>query len=85
MEFLETHEVEDLHTEVIRDFGGFPGLRDRGLLESAVARPQQIAAYQDGASVARLAAALSYGLIKNHAFLDGNKRLVSRPLSCSSI
>jgi death-on-curing protein len=75
MEFLEVHEVEDLHDEVIHDFGGSPGLRDRGLLESAVARAHQIEAYEQNASVARLAAALSYGLIKNHAFIDGNKRV----------
>jgi death-on-curing protein len=75
MEFLTTQEVEDLHQAVIADFGGSHGLRDRGLLESAVARARQIEAYEEGATVTRLAAALSYGLIKNHAFLDGNKRV----------
>ena len=55
----------------------------RGLLESAVARARQLEAYEEGAAVTRLAAALSYGLIKNHAFIDGNKRSVSPLLSCS--
>ena len=75
MQFLKVSEVEDLHEAVIADFGGSPGLRDRGLLESAVARALQIEAYEEGATLARLASALSYGLIKNHAFIDGNKRV----------
>lgn len=75
MQFLSVQEVEDLHREVIADFGGSHGLRDRCLLESAVVRAQQIEAYEEGANVTRLAAALSYGLIKNHAFIDGNKRV----------
>lgn len=63
-----------LHAESLRLFGGAPGLRDRGLLEGAVARPQQRHAYVPEATVFELAAALGHGLVKSHAFVDGNKR-----------
>ena len=75
MIFLDVATVEALHAEQIRRFGGLAGLRDRGLLESAVARAEIRATYDPGASVAEIAAALAWGLIKNHAFVDGNKRV----------
>jgi death-on-curing protein len=50
-------------------------LRDHGLLESAVARAENKAAYDPDASVAEVAASFAWGLIKNHAFIDGNKRV----------
>lgn len=64
-----------MHTELITRYGGSPGLRDAGLLSSALARPVNVHGYEPEASVARLAAALGWGLAKNHAFLDGNKRI----------
>jgi death-on-curing protein len=73
--FLDVAGVEALHTERILRFGGSPGLRDRGLLESAVARAENKAAYDPDATLGSIAASLSYGLIKNHAFIDGNKRI----------
>ncbi len=51
------------------------GLRDRGLLESAVSRAENKAYYEPEATLAAVAASLSLGLIKNHAFVDGNKRV----------
>jgi death-on-curing protein len=59
----------------IAEHGGCPGVRDPTLLESAVARPQQLYAYQEPApGLPRLAAAVGYGIICGHPFVDGNKR-----------
>src|SRR5512139_1850465 len=55
--------------------GGVPGLRDENLLESALARPRQRFSYERGADVAALAAAYGYGLISDHPYNDGNKRV----------
>ena len=63
-----------LHDETLAEHGGLPGLRDEGLLDSALARPHQIYAYESDADVARLAAAYAVGLARNHPFADGNKR-----------
>jgi death-on-curing protein len=65
--------VEDIHAEQLTAFGGAAGLRDRGLLESAVARPQNKWAYEGG-ELPELAAAYAFGLARNHPFVDGNKR-----------
>lgn len=62
-----------LHDESIAEHGGAPGIRDQGLLESALARPLNVAAYGDP-DLADLAASYGVGLAKNHAFVDGNKR-----------
>lgn len=62
-----------LHAEQLRAWGGGQGMRDEGLLESALARPQNLAAYGEP-DVADLAASYAYGLAKNHPFVDGNKR-----------
>ncbi|HUZ90897.1 MAG TPA: type II toxin-antitoxin system death-on-curing family toxin [Methylocella sp.] len=65
-----------IHDEQIAEHGGSSGIRDQGLLRSALDRPKNIAAYEpDGESdLARLAAAYGYGIVKNHPFIDGNKR-----------
>jgi death on curing protein len=63
-----------LHEESLADFGGARGLRDDGLLESALARPQNAYAYKPESAIAELAASYAFGLAKNHAFVDGNKR-----------
>ena len=62
-----------LHDESLAEHGGSPGLRDEGLLESALARGRNLAAYGKP-DVADLAAAYGVGLAKNHPFVDGNKR-----------
>jgi death-on-curing protein len=64
-----------LHGESIAEHGGADGLRDEGLFETALARPQNLFAYEGVDDVARLAAAYAFGLAKNHAFVDGNKRI----------
>ena len=62
-----------LHAETLAEHGGGAGIRDEGLLDSALARPQNVESYGT-ASAAALAAAYAFGLAKNHAFIDGNKR-----------
>jgi death-on-curing protein len=64
-----------IHDRQLAEHGGSGGVRDEGLLESALARPQQLRAYGNPApDLADLAAALAYGLARNHPFVDGNKR-----------
>jgi len=63
-----------IHERLLADHGGPSGIRDPGLLESALARAQQIHAYDDP-DLAALAAAHAAGIIRNHPFLDGNKRV----------
>jgi death on curing protein len=66
--------LELLHGESLREHGGAGGLRDSGLLDSALARAQNIFAYEAVDDVFRLAAAYAFGIAKNHPFVDGNKR-----------
>lgn len=64
-----------IHNRQIAEHGGTAEIRDEGLLESALARPQQLNAYGDPVpDIADLAAALAYGIARNHPFVDGNKR-----------
>ena len=63
-----------LHEESLAEFGGARGLREEGLLDSALARPQNTYAYKSGSTLADLAASYGFGIAKNHAFIDGNKR-----------
>ncbi len=63
-----------IHRMQIDRFGGAEGLRDQGLLESALARPQQLFHYGNDVGIPQLAAAYAFGIARNHAFLDGNKR-----------
>lgn len=61
------------HAEQLAQHGGGDGVRDRGLLESAMARPQQLDAYGEP-DLASLAASYAFGIARNHPFVDGNKR-----------
>jgi death on curing protein len=63
-----------IHDEVIYEFGGLAGVREQGLLESALDRPRNLLAYEPRSSIFELAAALCVGIAKNHPFNDGNKR-----------
>ena len=63
-----------LHERLVADFGGLAGVRDQGLLESAMARPKQLAAYER-VGIIELAAAYAAGVVRNHPFIDGNKRV----------
>ena len=65
--------AEAAHAEQLAEHGGAEGLRDRGMLESAMARPLQLAAYGEP-DLAALAAAYAFGIARNHPFVDGNKR-----------
>ncbi|MEW8507284.1 MAG: type II toxin-antitoxin system death-on-curing family toxin [Candidatus Thiodiazotropha sp.] len=64
-----------IHQMLLAEHGGLPGIRDQKLLDSALTRPQQKLSYDDEASIFELAASYSFGLSKNHPFVDGNKRI----------
>ena len=72
--WLTYDQVVAIHSRQLRRFGGAAGLRDEGLLRSALERPVNKWHYEQ-ADLAALAAACAFGLAKNHAFVDGNKRI----------
>ncbi len=72
--WLTYEQVLAIHNRQLRRFGGAPGLRDEGILRSALERPVNKWQYEQ-ADLAMLAAAYAFGLAKNHAFVDGNKRV----------
>jgi death on curing protein len=63
-----------IHDEAIYEFGGLAGVRDSGLLQSALDRPRNLLAFKPESSIFELAAALCVGIVKDHPFHDGNKR-----------
>lgn len=67
--------VDAIQFDQIQQHGGSAGIRDEGVLESALARPLNKLAYEPDSSLASLAAAYGYGLATNHAYVDGNKRV----------
>ena len=71
--WVATSVARAAHREQLAEHGGLDGVRDVTLLESAMARPQQLHAYSEP-DVAGLAAAYAYGIARNHPFADGNKR-----------
>jgi death-on-curing protein len=73
--WIEKRVVLAYHNMQLAEHGGSAGVRDEGLLESAMARPQNIAAYaSEPPTLLRLAAAYAFGIVRNHPFIDGNKR-----------
>lgn len=75
-EFLTVDDVIDLHRDQIEQYGGDPGIRDRGLIEAAVAMPQQSFGGQFlHVDLFEMAAAYAFHLAESQAFLDGNKRV----------
>ena len=72
--WLNVAMVAAIHDEAIYEFGGLAGIRDPGLLESAVDRPRNVLGYQPDSTLFDSAASLGVGLARNHAFNDGNKR-----------
>jgi len=75
IKWLLEETVYAIHKRQIAEHGGSDGVRDEGLLLSALARPQNLLAYsEETPDIAQLAAALAYGIAKNHPFIDGNKR-----------
>jgi death-on-curing protein len=76
MEYLQLVDVLYLHQQIVAATGGSPGLRDRGILESALAQPRMTFAGVDlYATVPEKAAAICFSLVLNHPFVDGNKRI----------
>jgi death on curing protein len=63
-----------MHQEQLTEHGGSDGIRDEGLLDSALAKPKNVFAYSDNPDLFRLAASYAFGIARNHAFIDGNKR-----------
>lgn len=74
MEWLLKQTVVAIHHESLVEHGGRPGIRDEGLLESALARPENLAGYGEPTAF-DLAAAYAFGIVRNHPFVDGNKRV----------
>jgi death-on-curing protein len=72
--WLDKRALLLLHDRTLMRHGGSRGIRDEGLLESALARPQNLLAYQENVSLSLLAASYAFGIAKNHPFVDGNKR-----------
>ena len=73
--WISAELAEAIHERQLAEHGGPSGVRDRGLFESALVRPQQLAAYGDvELDAPALAAAYAFGLARNHPFIDGNKR-----------
>ncbi|CAN5587687.1 hypothetical protein BH11PLA2_BH11PLA2_42710 [soil metagenome] len=76
IQYLTIEDVLELHDDAIAAYGGSPGIRDRGLIESAVVQPQtQFFGQEQYPTMADKVAALGFALICNHSFIDGNKRI----------
>ena len=74
-QWIEEPVVLALHLDQLKEFGGLAGIRDQGLLASALARPRNVWAFSSPKpDTVRLAASLAFGIAKNHPFFDGNKR-----------
>jgi death-on-curing protein len=73
-DWISDSVVYAIHEAQLAEHGGIAGVRDEGLLSSALARPQNQAAYGENVDAASLAAAYAFGIARNHPFLDGNKR-----------
>jgi death on curing protein len=72
--WIDERDVVAVHDRLLALHGGVPGLRDRGLLESVLARPRQHYSYSEKVDIAEMAALYTTGIIQNHPFVDGNKR-----------
>lgn len=72
---LDRSVVEAIQADLLHRHGGRPGVRDEGLLESALARPRTRWSYELETDLAALAAGYGFGIARNHAFVDGNKRI----------
>ncbi|MGA9640438.1 MAG: type II toxin-antitoxin system death-on-curing family toxin [Terriglobales bacterium] len=72
--WIEERDALAIHDRLLALHGGRAGLRDRGLLESALARPRQHYSYANTSDVLEMAALYTAGIVRNHPFVDGNKR-----------
>ncbi len=73
--WIDERDALALHGRLLALYGGAEGLLDRGLLQSALARPQQHLAYGESPDIIALAAIYTAGIVQNHPFVDGNKRI----------
>jgi death-on-curing protein len=74
LEYVRADVLRNVHGRIIERYGGISGVRDKNGLESAIARPRNLAFYAQDTSVGALGAALAWALLRNHPFADGNKR-----------
>ena len=72
--WIDKPEVLVAHSRQLAEHGGSDGLRDETLLDSALFKPRNVFAYGSSVTLSRLAASYAFGLARNHAFIDGNKR-----------
>jgi death on curing protein len=73
-QWIAEEVVLAIHEAQLAEHGGSMGIRDRGLLESALARPKNLYSYSENTTLHLLAANYAFGIVKNHPFTDGNKR-----------
>ena len=73
--WLDIQDVCTIHGEILAESGGTPGLLNKGALESTLNKPINLYGYVSGVTLYQLAASYGYGLVKNHCFVDGNKRV----------
>lgn len=73
-EYVRADVLRNVHGRIIQNYGGISGIRDDNGLESAIARPKNLAFYNGVESVGALAAALAWAIVRTHPFADGNKR-----------
>lgn len=84
MLFMHKEEVLEIHLKLLEQFGGLPGLRDEGLLDSALLSAANRQHYE-GADLATCAATYAFHLTRNHPFVDGNKRVDAAALASDSL
>lgn len=73
--WLDSHDVCAIQGEILAESGGAPGILNKGALESTLNKPKNLYHYGDDVTLYELAASYGYGLVKNHCFVDGNKRV----------
>ena len=81
VQFVRADVLRNVHGRLIERYGGLAGIRDDNALESSVSRPRNLQAYGEVAGVAELGAALTWSLLRNHPFVDGNKRIAFAALT----
>jgi death on curing protein len=73
--WIDSAEICAIQSEILAESGGTPGVLNTGALESTLNKPKNLYYYSENATLAQLAASYGYGLVKNHCFVDGNKRI----------
>ncbi len=80
-QFVRADVLRNVHGRLIERYGGLAGVRDENALESSVSRPRNLEAYGEATGLAELGAALTWSLLRNHPFVDGNKRVAFAALT----